>query len=62
MFNVNTKYVQYLALFVEYLKNTWPTFALSVCNICTMCKQYLWNIHTKCLQYLHNKCTIIEQY
>ena len=60
MFNVYTKYVQYLAIFVEYLHNTWPTFALYVCNNCTMFKQYLRNIHH--IQYLHNICAIFEQY
>ena len=53
MFNVYTKYVQYLAIFVEYLHNTWPTFALYVCNICTMFKQYLHNICRLFEQYLH---------
>ena len=62
MFNIDTKYVKYLAIFVEYLHNTLPTFALYVCNICTMFKQYLRNIHRIFLQYLHNISTLFEQY
>ena len=62
IFNIDTKYVKYLAIFVEYLHNTLPTFALYVCNICTMFKQYLRNIHRIFLQYLHNISTLLEQY
>ena len=62
MFNIYTKNVQYLAIFVEYLHNTSPTFALYVCNIRTMFKQHLRNIHTIFLQYLQSICTICEQY
>ena len=57
---IYTKYVQYLAIFVEYLHNTWPTFALDVCNICTMFKHYSRNIHN--IEYLYNICAIFEQY
>ena len=60
MFNIDTKYVKYLAIFVEYLHNTLPTFSLYVCNICTMFKQCFQNIHTIFLQYLHNICTIFD--
>ena len=73
MFNVYTKYVQYLKIFVEYLHNTWPTYISNIkiiyncifkifVNIFAIFVQYLsnymYNIWKGFVEYLHNICTV----